>query len=107
MLLGPSGACKQLRCQLYLNLGCLISSALRNCAPLLYQLFSTIVKQSVKQLHSDLMQTFCFSSCNLHHLLFLLSPLMYPVQWLILLGKVSFVLAYDMSACRLFQNITD
>ena len=72
----------------FLNLGCLLSSALMNCATLLYQLFPTIVKQSVKQLSSDLMQTLCFGSCFLHRLLFLISPLKHPVQWLILFGKL-------------------
>ena len=72
----------------FLNLGCTLLSALRNCVPLLYQLFPTIIKQSLKQLCSDLMQTLCFGSCILHRLLFLISPLMHPGLWLFLFGKI-------------------
>ena len=67
--------------------GYLLLLALRNCAPLLYQLFPAIIKQSIEHLRSDLIQTLCFSSCILHRLLILISPLIHPVQWLILFGK--------------------
>ena len=70
----------------FLISGYLLFLVLRNCAPLLYQLFPAIVKQSVKQLCSDLMQTPCFSSCFFHHLLFFISLLVYPILWLIIHG---------------------
>ena len=70
----------------FLNLDCLLSSALRNCTPLLYQLFPIIIKQSVKQLCSDLIKTLYFSSCILHRLLFLIHLLVYPILWLIIYG---------------------
>ena len=81
----------------FLNLGCLLSSVLKNYAPLLYQLLPAIVRQSVKQLCSDLMQTLCFSSCFLHRLLFLISPLMHPVQWLLFFGNI--ILESQFCAC--------
>ena len=78
-----------------LNSGYLLFLTLRNCALLLYQLFPTILKQSFQQFCYNLMQSLCCSAHFIHRLLLLISPLMHPVQWLILFGKileVSFVL---------------
>ena len=70
-----------------LNSGYLLFVALRNCAPLLYQLFTIILKRSLREFCYNLIPSLCFSAHFIHRLLFLICPLMHPVRWLILFGK--------------------